>query len=86
MVCCDFIGFGQNAAINGDSVNWDFTTYEPQYVDAIWAYHLCIVSGCANTIGVMHLDKATKLVQHTMGIIECSKRTHWVVEKPHTGF
>ena len=66
-------------------MNWDYTTYEPQYVDVIWASPPCIEYSCAKTIGIRHIDKANQIVKKTLEIIAYLKPKHWMIENPQTG-
>jgi site-specific DNA-cytosine methylase len=76
----------KNADINCDILNWDYTTYEPQYFDVIWASPPCTEYSCAKTIGARHIDRANKIVEKTLEIIEYLKPKHWMIENPQTGF
>lgn len=71
--------------INCDILTWDYTSYEPQYFDVIWASPPGIEYSCAKTIGIRHIDKAHKIVQRTLEILEYLKPKHWMIEDPQTG-
>ena len=75
----------ENADINCDILDWDYTTYEPGHFTVIWASPPCTECSRAKTIGVRNLELANKIVQRTIEIISYLKPTYYIIENPQTG-
>jgi len=75
----------KNADINCDILNWDYTVYEPNTFDVIWASPPCTEYSKAKTVGVRKLEHANKIVNRTIEIINYLKPRYYIIENPQTG-
>ena len=75
----------KDAGINCDILKWDYTVYEPEHFDVIWASPPCTEYSRAKTVGTRKIDEANKVALKTLEIIDFLKPTYWMIENPHTG-
>ena len=75
----------KHADINTDILNWDYTTYEPEHFDVIWASPPCTEFSRALTTRPRKIYEANKIVLKTLEIIEYLNPTYFVLENPQTG-
>ena len=75
----------KNADINCDILNWDYTVYEPNTFDVIWASPPCTEYSKAKTVGVRRLEHANKIVNRTIEIINYLNPKYYIIENPQTG-
>ena len=75
----------KNADINTDILNWDYTTYEPEHFDVIWASPPCVEYSRALTTRPRKIDEANQIVLKTLEIIEYLNPTYFALDNQQTG-
>ena len=75
----------KNADINTDILKWDYTIYEPQHFDVIWASPPCTEYSTALTTRTRNIFSANQIVLKTLEIIEYLNPDYYIIENPQTG-
>ena len=75
----------QDADINCDILDWDYTIYPVGYFDIIWASPPCTEYSKAKSRGVRNIEEANKIVMKTLEIIEYLNPNLYIIENPQTG-
>jgi site-specific DNA-cytosine methylase len=75
----------KNADINCNILDWDYTTYETETFDIIWASPPCTEYSRAKTIGIRKIDYANQIVLKTLDIIKYFNPKFYSIENPQTG-
>ena len=73
------------AAINCDILEWDYTQFDRNHFQVIWASPPCTEYSRAKTTAVRKMDYANSIVLKTLEVIRHFNCQYWIIENPQTG-